>query len=85
MYRYDEFDETLVRERVSQFQGQVARPRVGGAQGLDLLAASVVGHHHLHGLDPLLGRQRRQTVAQVAGVVADGDDDGDRGLLTPHG
>ncbi len=29
MYRYDEFDETLVRERVEQFRGQVAR-RVSG-------------------------------------------------------
>jgi sulfite reductase (NADPH) hemoprotein beta-component len=29
MYRYDEFDETLVRERVAQFRGQVAR-RVAG-------------------------------------------------------
>ncbi|NMM43508.1 nitrite/sulfite reductase [Rhodospirillaceae bacterium KN72] len=29
MYRYDEFDATLVRERVSQFRGQVAR-RVAG-------------------------------------------------------
>ncbi len=25
MYRYDEFDHTLVRERVAQFRGQVAR------------------------------------------------------------
>ena len=25
MYRYDEFDEQLVRERVDQFRGQVAR------------------------------------------------------------
>ena len=25
MYRYDEFDHTLVRERVDQFRGQVAR------------------------------------------------------------
>ncbi|MFZ5618871.1 MAG: nitrite/sulfite reductase [Pseudomonadota bacterium] len=25
MYRYDEFDETIVRERVSEFRGQVAR------------------------------------------------------------
>jgi sulfite reductase (NADPH) hemoprotein beta-component len=25
MYRYDEFDETIVRERVAQFRGQVAR------------------------------------------------------------
>ena len=25
MYRYDEFDETIVRERVNQFRGQVAR------------------------------------------------------------
>ena len=30
MYRYDEFDHTLVAERVSQFRGQVAR-RVAGA------------------------------------------------------
>ena len=30
MYRYDEFDHRLVRERVSQFRGQVAR-RVSGA------------------------------------------------------
>ncbi|MEE8293450.1 MAG: nitrite/sulfite reductase, partial [Kiloniellales bacterium] len=29
MYRYDEFDETLVRERVEQFRGQVRR-RVSG-------------------------------------------------------
>ena len=29
MYRYDEFDETLVRERVEQFRGQVDR-RVSG-------------------------------------------------------
>jgi sulfite reductase (NADPH) hemoprotein beta-component len=29
MYRYDEFDETLVRERARQFRGQVAR-RLGG-------------------------------------------------------
>ncbi len=25
MYRYDEFDETLVKERVAQFRGQIAR------------------------------------------------------------
>ena len=25
MYRYDEFDETLVRERAKQFRGQVER------------------------------------------------------------
>jgi len=25
MYRYDEFDHTIVRERVAQFRGQVAR------------------------------------------------------------
>ncbi|MFT5439069.1 MAG: sulfite reductase (NADPH) hemoprotein beta-component, partial [Alphaproteobacteria bacterium] len=25
MYRYDEFDHTLVQERVDQFRGQVAR------------------------------------------------------------
>jgi len=30
MYRYDEFDHTLVRERVDQFRGQVAR-RLSGA------------------------------------------------------
>ncbi len=30
MYRYDHFDETLVRERVAEFRGQVAR-RVSGA------------------------------------------------------
>ncbi len=30
MYRYDEFDETLVRERAAQFRGQVAR-RLSGA------------------------------------------------------
>jgi sulfite reductase (NADPH) hemoprotein beta-component len=30
MYRYDEFDHTLVRERVGQFRGQVAR-RLSGA------------------------------------------------------
>ncbi len=29
MYRYDEFDETLVRERVDQFRGQVARRLAG--------------------------------------------------------
>jgi sulfite reductase (NADPH) hemoprotein beta-component len=29
MYRYDEFDETLVRERVAQFHGQVARRLAG--------------------------------------------------------
>ena len=29
MYRYDEFDETLVRERVAQFRGQVARRLAG--------------------------------------------------------
>ena len=29
MYRYDEFDETLVRERIAEFSGQVAR-RVSG-------------------------------------------------------
>ncbi|MEM6851488.1 MAG: nitrite/sulfite reductase [Pseudomonadota bacterium] len=29
MYRYDEFDETLVRERVAQFRGQVARRKAG--------------------------------------------------------
>src|SRR5512134_3315438 len=30
MYRYDEFDATIVQERVQQFRGQVAR-RVAGA------------------------------------------------------
>lgn len=30
MYRYDQFDETLVRERVAEFRGQVAR-RLSGA------------------------------------------------------
>ncbi|HBS32631.1 MAG TPA: sulfite reductase, partial [Parvularcula sp.] len=30
MYRYDHFDETLVRERVAEFRGQVAR-RLSGA------------------------------------------------------
>src|ERR1700760_319495 len=30
MYRYDEFDETLVRERVAQFRDQVAR-RISGS------------------------------------------------------
>jgi sulfite reductase (NADPH) hemoprotein beta-component len=25
MYRYDEFDDTLVKERVAQFRGQIAR------------------------------------------------------------
>ena len=34
MYRYDEFDETLVRERVRQFRGQVAR-RLSGAMTED--------------------------------------------------
>ena len=29
MYRYDEFDETLVRERVAQFRGQVVRRLAG--------------------------------------------------------
>jgi sulfite reductase (NADPH) hemoprotein beta-component len=29
MYRYDEFDHTLVRERVDQFRGQVARRLTG--------------------------------------------------------
>ncbi len=29
MYRYDEFDETVVRERVQQFRGQVARRLAG--------------------------------------------------------
>ncbi|MEX0644484.1 MAG: nitrite/sulfite reductase [Parvularculaceae bacterium] len=29
MYRYDEFDETIVRERVAQFRGQVARRLTG--------------------------------------------------------
>ncbi|MGB1069921.1 MAG: nitrite/sulfite reductase, partial [Henriciella sp.] len=29
MYRYDEFDATLVNERVSQFRGQVARRLAG--------------------------------------------------------
>src|SRR5215470_17231586 len=29
MYRYDEFDETLVLERVAQFRGQVARRLAG--------------------------------------------------------
>jgi sulfite reductase (NADPH) hemoprotein beta-component len=29
MYRYDEFDETIVRERVKQFRGQVARRLTG--------------------------------------------------------
>jgi len=29
MYRYDEFDHTLVRERVEQFRGQVARRLIG--------------------------------------------------------
>ena len=29
MYRYDEFDETLVRERVQQFRGQIARRLAG--------------------------------------------------------
>ncbi|MDX1576734.1 MAG: nitrite/sulfite reductase, partial [Kiloniellales bacterium] len=29
MYRYDEFDETLVREWVAQFRGQVARRLAG--------------------------------------------------------
>jgi len=29
MYRYDEFDETIVRERVTQFRGQVARRLTG--------------------------------------------------------
>src|SRR5215470_12889152 len=29
MYRYDEFDETLVRERVAQFRGQIARRLAG--------------------------------------------------------
>ncbi len=32
MYRYDHFDETLVRERVAEFRGQVAR-RLSGALG----------------------------------------------------
>ncbi|MFN0024125.1 MAG: nitrite/sulfite reductase [Parvularculaceae bacterium] len=32
MYRYDHFDETLVRERVAEFRGQVAR-RMSGALG----------------------------------------------------
>ncbi|MBI1364389.1 MAG: nitrite/sulfite reductase [Alphaproteobacteria bacterium] len=30
MYRYDEFDETIVRERIAEFRGQVAR-RLSGA------------------------------------------------------
>ena len=34
MYRYDEFDETLVRERVEQFRGQVAR-RIDGSLSED--------------------------------------------------
>jgi sulfite reductase (NADPH) hemoprotein beta-component len=34
MYRYDEFDQTLVRERVDQFRGQVAR-RMSGALSED--------------------------------------------------
>ncbi|MGE0408363.1 MAG: nitrite/sulfite reductase [Amphiplicatus sp.] len=34
MYRYDEFDETIVRERVKQFRGQVAR-RLSGALSED--------------------------------------------------
>ena len=29
MYRYDEFDETLVRERVAQVRGQGGRRRAG--------------------------------------------------------
>ena len=33
MYRYDEFDATLVAERVEQFRGQVAR-RLSGADRL---------------------------------------------------
>ena len=32
MYRYDEFDEEFVRERVAQFRGQVAR-RLDGSMG----------------------------------------------------
>ena len=37
MYRYDEFDAQIVKERVDQFRGQVARllPGLrGGAAGL---------------------------------------------------
>ena len=34
MYRYDHFDETLVRERVAEFRGQVAR-RLSGALSED--------------------------------------------------
>ena len=29
MYRYDEFDHTLVKERVAQFRGQVERRLAG--------------------------------------------------------
>ena len=29
MYRYDEFDQQLVNERVAQFRGQVARRLAG--------------------------------------------------------
>ena len=34
MYRYDEFDEEFVRERVAQFRGQVAR-RLDGSLSED--------------------------------------------------
>jgi len=34
MYRYDEFDATMVAERVAQFRGQVAR-RLSGALSED--------------------------------------------------
>jgi len=39
MYRYDQFDHTIVRERVNQFRDQVAR-RLSGALTEDEFAAS---------------------------------------------